>query len=453
MRTLGLAVTAGLLAGLVSAQPAQATAAQDQFIASSVGPAQSTNDTYDVPISVTIAQAALESGWGGSTLSENDRNYFGFKCVSATDPGPIATGCHNYPTTECTPTCHTENAYFRVYASRTDSYRDYGRLLTTSSAYSAALPFRHDPDAFIEHVAVHYATDPDYAAKVKSIMQAHDLYQYDGTAVKNSGAAVYVPGNNYHVFGIKQSSGTLYQRTWNSSWGDWQALAGDLRGSPAVTYHDGRYDVFAISSTNAAMYQKTFVDGAWGSWHSIGGTFNTNYGAAAIYENGDYHVFGVSPAGTLFQRTWNGSWGDWQNLAGDLVGTPAVTYHNGRFDVFARSTNGAMYQKTFDSGWGSWHSIGGQFQAGAGAAAVYDNNGAYHVFGIAPDGTLFQRTWNGSWGDWQNLGGTITGTPAVTYHNGRFDVFAISPVSGYAMYQKTFDSGWGSWHSIGGDFS
>jgi hypothetical protein len=85
--------------------------------------------------------------------------------------------------------------------------------------------------------------------------------------------------------------------------------------------------------------------------------------------------------------------------------------------------------------------------------AAYDSNGVYHVFGISPAGALYQRTWNGSWSDWQNLGGTITGTPAVTYHNGRFDVFAIGPGSTHAMYQKTYDNGWGDWHSIGGDLS
>jgi flagellar protein FlgJ len=459
----GVAAAFAAAVVLFAPQTALASSSQDQFIASSVGPAQTTNEDYDVPTSVTIAQAALESGCGASSLSTNDKNYFGFKCVSSNEPGPIAIGCHAYPTTECTPNCHTVTAFFRVYRSRTDSYRDYGRLLTTSSAYASALPFRHNPDAFIEHVAPHYATDPDYADKVKSIMSAHNLYQYDGTHAQNSGAAVYTPGNNYHVFGVVGQAGSggggLFENTWNSSWGGWQNLTGEVGGTPGVTYHDGRYDVFAVGDSGAAatgaVWQKTFQDGAWSSWHSIGGTFNNKYGVAAIYENGDYHVFAVSPAGALMQRTWNGSWGDWQNLGGVLKGTPGVTYHGGRFDVFGTSSNGQMYQKTFvaGAGWDSWHSIGGVFKLGFGTAAVYDSDGDYHVFGIDPDGVLYQRTWNGSWGDWQNLGGNLTGTPSVTLHGDRFDVFAVSPAGGYAMYQKTFDDGWSSWHSIGGDFS
>ena len=36
------------------------------FIARCVGPAQTNQRRYKVPASVTIAQAILESGWGGS---------------------------------------------------------------------------------------------------------------------------------------------------------------------------------------------------------------------------------------------------------------------------------------------------------------------------------------------------------------------------------------------------
>ena len=36
--------------------------------------------TYGVPVSVTVAQAILESGWGGSTLSTDGNSFFGMKC-------------------------------------------------------------------------------------------------------------------------------------------------------------------------------------------------------------------------------------------------------------------------------------------------------------------------------------------------------------------------------------
>jgi hypothetical protein len=84
-------------------------------------------------------------------------------------------------------------------------------------------------------------------------------------------------------------------------------------------------------------------------------------GAGAVFENGRYHVFGISPGGVLYQNTWNSGWSGWQSLGGTVAGTPAVTYHSGRFDVFAESPSGVMYQKTYNGSWGSWRSLGGSF--------------------------------------------------------------------------------------------
>ena len=140
--------------------------------------ARAVAEEYGIPASVTAAQSILESGWGASKLAVEQRNFFGFKCV-AQRPGPIAKGCAEYPTTECTPECQPAVAHFRVYESMTDSFRDYGRLITTSKYYAHALPFAEDADAFITEVAKRYATDPKYAGKVIRLMVEHDLYRLD----------------------------------------------------------------------------------------------------------------------------------------------------------------------------------------------------------------------------------------------------------------------------------
>jgi flagellar protein FlgJ len=174
-----LLVPAAVLAAISIAGSGAGASTPDAFLKTAGPAAQTVHQQYDVPASVTAAQAALESNWGGSKLTVNDKNYFGFKCTAANAPGPIATGCHAYPTTECTPSCHTVTAYFRVYASETDSFRDYGRLLTTSPVYAGALKSRHDADAYIKAIAPHYATDPNYASKVIATMKAHNLYALD----------------------------------------------------------------------------------------------------------------------------------------------------------------------------------------------------------------------------------------------------------------------------------
>ena len=153
---------------------------QDAFVGWAGPLAQQIHNTYDIPASVTLAQSILESDWGRSTLATAERNLFGFKCVAPDNPGPIATHCATYPTTECAPPpCHPVDAFFRSYGSIEDSYRDYGRLLTTSANYAAALPSRHDPDAFIRAVAQKYATDPGYADKVIQLMDTFGLRRFD----------------------------------------------------------------------------------------------------------------------------------------------------------------------------------------------------------------------------------------------------------------------------------
>src|SRR5688572_5411914 len=76
------------------------TASNAAFLAAAAGPAQASQREFGVPASVTLAQAILESGWGKSNLSYNDRNYFGMKCFGST--GGIAISCRTYQTTECT---------------------------------------------------------------------------------------------------------------------------------------------------------------------------------------------------------------------------------------------------------------------------------------------------------------------------------------------------------------
>src|SRR2546423_2905875 len=137
---------------------------QESYVGEAGPIARAIHAAYDIPASVTVAQSILESNWGRSKLSVNELNYFGFKCVTPTSPGPLAVRCASYPTTECIPApCHPVDAFFRSYASVSDSFRDYGRLLTTSSNYAAALPVRVDPDAFVRALARKDAADPEHA--------------------------------------------------------------------------------------------------------------------------------------------------------------------------------------------------------------------------------------------------------------------------------------------------
>ncbi|WP_091384323.1 glucosaminidase domain-containing protein [Actinokineospora alba] len=172
-------VLALALLALWSVPAAAEDATDEQYLAAAMPAARAVAAEFAIPASVTAAQSIVESGWGRSPLATKARNYFGYKCKAPGVPGPIAVGCVEHPTTECTPDCHPAVGEFRVYASMTDSFRDYGRHLSTSPYYAAALPLAADPDAFITEVAKRYATDPHYAEKVIRVMRTHDLYRLD----------------------------------------------------------------------------------------------------------------------------------------------------------------------------------------------------------------------------------------------------------------------------------
>jgi hypothetical protein len=124
-----------------------------------------------VPASVTLAQAALETGWGRSTIGDA-RNLFGIK-------GTGPAGSTTVPTRE-----HlggrdvTVRAAFRRYHTWEQSIEDHAALLK-GRRYRRAFSATH-PDGFARAIAAAgYATDPAYATSLIRLMRTHNLYQWD----------------------------------------------------------------------------------------------------------------------------------------------------------------------------------------------------------------------------------------------------------------------------------
>ena len=125
-----------------------------------------------VPASIILAQAALETGWGGSTIGDA-KNLFGIK-------GTGPAGSVRVPTQEVINGRRvTINDNFRKYNSWQESIEDHGRLLQ-NSRYARAMAVKNDPDQFARELQrAGYATDPEYASKLISIMKSNNLYQYN----------------------------------------------------------------------------------------------------------------------------------------------------------------------------------------------------------------------------------------------------------------------------------
>lgn len=118
-----------------------------------------------IPIEVILAQSALESNWGRSV---KDNAYFGIKGKSTTGKSTTFT------THEVTLSGKriSEVDEFRAYANYAEAAADYASLIQRK--YPTALAHRTDPAEFAEAVASRgYATDPQYATKLKSIIRVH----------------------------------------------------------------------------------------------------------------------------------------------------------------------------------------------------------------------------------------------------------------------------------------
>lgn len=136
---------------------------------------------FGVPASVTLAQAALETGWGSSSLSSKYNNYFGIKC-NKTKPSPYQNGCVDMVTTEYDS---KGNPYqivdsFRTYSSVANSMLDHGYYLKTRGLYTRAFPKNEDPCQFaIEVRRGGYATDPGYATLLITLMRQRNMFRFD----------------------------------------------------------------------------------------------------------------------------------------------------------------------------------------------------------------------------------------------------------------------------------
>ena len=132
---------------------------------------------YNLPASVCIAQAILESGWGRYCIGQF--NYFGRKW----------NGWGNYERRQTTEydydSCHYITIYdkFQSYSSLEEAIRDWCVLITEEPAYSNALSAwksNWNVEDFVYALAPVYATDPDYAHKIIATINANNLYRFDG---------------------------------------------------------------------------------------------------------------------------------------------------------------------------------------------------------------------------------------------------------------------------------
>lgn len=126
--------------------------------------------------SVTAAQAAIESGWGSSYLTTAANNLFGIK-------GSYHGQSITLPTQEWVNGHYvTINAAFRKYPSWAASIEDHGDFLTSNSRYNNLLGVKDYRQVANLLQQDGYATDPNYASTIISIVQQYGLQAWDQEA-------------------------------------------------------------------------------------------------------------------------------------------------------------------------------------------------------------------------------------------------------------------------------
>jgi flagellar protein FlgJ len=118
-----------------------------------------------------VAQAALETGWGRSVMRGADgrpsHNLFGIKAAGGWDGAAVKQSTVEFRD----GVMQRERASFRAYDSVGESFADYVKLVRDNPRYRGALAVAGDAGRFADELArAGYATDPQYAAKLKAIV-------------------------------------------------------------------------------------------------------------------------------------------------------------------------------------------------------------------------------------------------------------------------------------------
>ena len=138
---------------------------------------------YGIPASVTLAQAAIESSWGESSLSKEDKNMFG---IHATQ-GWVSAG---NPYVERNDMGLVK---FCKYGSEAESFEHHSRFLAENRRYARCFMYASDDHAHWAQgicdagYAFRPPDNPDrYAKTIEAIINGNHLERYDRMAIADA---------------------------------------------------------------------------------------------------------------------------------------------------------------------------------------------------------------------------------------------------------------------------
>ena len=144
------------------------------FLATIAPAALESARTHQLPPSVILAQAVLESGWGRSLLARRHHNLFGVKAANG-------QASATFPTLEASAKgVHVRRAAFRTFDSTQESIVQHGMLIASDQRYASARSHAGNWRQFLAELAPVYASDPHYARQLTQIIRTYGLDRWDG---------------------------------------------------------------------------------------------------------------------------------------------------------------------------------------------------------------------------------------------------------------------------------
>lgn len=123
-----------------------------------------------VPAKLIVAQAALETGWGREKIKtergENSYNVFGIKAGGYWTGKTTSVGTTEF----VSGVAQRSVEKFRVYDSYDDAFSDYARLISNNPRFQGVANAPSEVAAARAIQQGGYATDPEYANKLISVM-------------------------------------------------------------------------------------------------------------------------------------------------------------------------------------------------------------------------------------------------------------------------------------------
>lgn len=164
----------GQAENIISADLPEQFSSPQQFVETLWPHAQQAAKKLGVDPEVILSQAALETGWGQYILSNRQGSSFNLFNIKAHgwEGNTISKQALEFRDGKALQ----EHSQFRAYDSYQQSFDDYVQFLQTQPRYREALQHVNDAEAFIEQLhEAGYATDPQYADKIKRIMNSDTL--------------------------------------------------------------------------------------------------------------------------------------------------------------------------------------------------------------------------------------------------------------------------------------